>query len=107
MGDGKTHYFNIPIEKSIWDLKLLIYDRIGLPPDIAKLTYASKLLMDDTTIQFNGIQKDSTLMLGTYFGSVFGKYEKLVLNGYILAMKSLSINLHMDEDEWIKTEKCT
>lgn len=57
----------------IEDIRLKIYDKEGIEPQMQTLTFADKLLEDGNTLQDYSIQKDSTIHLTVE--NIYKKYE--------------------------------
>ena len=60
---GKTITLEVEPSASIYNVKQLIQDREGIPPDQQKLTFNSTELEDGKTLEYYSIQKESILHL--------------------------------------------
>ncbi|CAK83734.1 unnamed protein product (macronuclear) [Paramecium tetraurelia] len=58
---GKTITITTEYDKTIGELKKLIYEKIGIPPQQQKLIFAGKVLDDCKKMEDYNIQKESTI----------------------------------------------
>ncbi|CAD8208339.1 unnamed protein product [Paramecium octaurelia] len=58
---GKTITITTEYDKTIGELKKMIYEKIGIPPQQQKLIFAGKVLDDSKKMEDYNIQKESTI----------------------------------------------
>ena len=59
---GKTIEINISISQTVFDLKCLIQDEEGIPPDQQRIVFAGKQLEDEKTIESYNIKMSETTL---------------------------------------------
>jgi ubiquitin-large subunit ribosomal protein L40e len=58
-----TITLSVYLEGTVEDLKYALDEKIGLPPDQARIIYAGRQLEDGRTLAYYKIQKESTMFL--------------------------------------------
>jgi hypothetical protein len=59
--EGSYIRLEVDRRESIWDVKLMLYDEIGVFPEQQRFIFAGKQLEDDTTVGSHSLQEDSTI----------------------------------------------
>lgn len=83
--NSKTFVITTCCSILVSDFKILIYDKIGIPPNFQSLSYGGKILSENQTLDYYNINKDITIDLvirakGGMFHETSGKngnYEEL------------------------------
>ena len=64
---GRTTTLEVEPSTTIGCVKEMIFERLGSPPYLVRLMFASKYLEDEATLSTYNIQKESTLGIMDYY----------------------------------------
>ncbi|XP_060596276.1 uncharacterized protein LOC132750331 [Ruditapes philippinarum] len=86
---GETLTLSVKSDASILDLKVLLQDETGIPPDRQRLIFAGKVIEDKHTLKDYNIQTECTVHMVL---RLRGGDEKKTMTSRTLLLKKISLN---------------